>query len=75
MRTKPCYLVVDTRTARVRKAQQSWPSLQPGEIVVKFALDLPEWLANPPLTVTEVNERALTIGVHVIEPEPEPVEA
>lgn len=44
MKTKPFYLVVDItgRQPRADRVRASWPSLEPGEIVVRLMLEIPD---------------------------------
>lgn len=42
MKTKPVYLVIDTHTRSVVRSRQSWPSLEPGEIAIRVAFNVPD---------------------------------
>ena len=55
MRTKAAYLVIDTygRTPTISHVRASWPRLDPGQIVVRVAIDIPED-ALPQLQVVEL---------------------
>jgi hypothetical protein len=46
MKTRPAYLVIDTngRQPTIVRTRQSWPSLDPGEIAVRIALEFPDEL-------------------------------
>lgn len=44
MKTKPFYLVIDTtgRQPRADRVRASWPILEPGEVLVRLALEIPD---------------------------------
>lgn len=42
MKTRPFYLVINSETRRVVRSRTSWPQLEPGEIVVRLTLEIPE---------------------------------
>lgn len=44
MKTKPFYLVVNADTRTVVRTRQSWPVLEPGEILLKLQLEIPDEL-------------------------------
>lgn len=46
MKTQPAYFVINTngRRPRVDRVRASWPSLEPGEVILRLALDIPDSL-------------------------------
>lgn len=46
MKTRPAYIVIDTngRQPTIVRSRQSWPALDPGEIVVRLSLEIPDEL-------------------------------
>lgn len=72
MKTRPFYLVIDTNQPRpaVVRSRQSWPQLEPGEIVVRMTLEIPD-SAMPniqEIVIDDVDSMRYAV-------EPEPIEA
>ena len=44
MKTRPSYLVIDTDRRVIVRTTQRWPTLYPGEIVVRVVIAIPETL-------------------------------
>lgn len=63
MKTKPFYLVINTDSRTVVRTRQSWPQLEPGEIIVRLVLEVPDELI--PKAVEIVIEDIDAIGVAV----------
>ena len=64
MRTKPCYLVINTESRRVRTVRQSWPSLEPSEVVLKVAFEIPDdRLPQLEEFTLEVDDDAMRVAV------------
>ena len=55
MRTKAAYLVIDTygRTPTISHVRASWPRLDPGQIVIRLAVEIPDSLL-PQAQVVEI---------------------
>lgn len=78
--TKPAYLVIGRRNngqAVIKKATQSWPMLEAGEVVVRVSLDLPDSVFEHPIVTIEVDAtEAATAVTETIEdqhPAPETI--
>lgn len=52
MKTRPSYLVIDSDRRVIVRTTQRWPTLYPGEIVVRIALEIPEDLIPQVQTFT-----------------------
>ena len=76
MKTKPVYLVIDTRAARpaVVRSRQSWPQLEPGEIVVRLALVIPDDLLPNVQEIVLENIEAMGLAIEEEPIEPEEVD-
>jgi hypothetical protein len=77
MKTKPAYLVVALPyhgPPRIKRVAQSWPRLEPGEVIVRVSLELPDEVFHKPVVTIPVEaEQAVTAVVE--EPEPGEEEA
>jgi len=68
MKTKPFYLVIDTagRIPRADRVRASWPQLEPGEVLVRIALEIPDNIV-PQIQEIEIDDlEALGIGVETV---------
>lgn len=71
MKTRPAFLVIDTNGLRptIARVRQSWPPLEPGEIVVRVTIEIPDDLRPKLHEVVIDNPAMAAIGV---EPEEVP---
>lgn len=70
MKTKPAYLVIDMagRQPTIARVRQSWPTLEPFQIIVRLALEIPDDLIPQAQTV------AITAPEELVAVEALPVE-
>lgn len=73
MKTRPAYLVIDIagRQPTISHVRASWPRLEPGQIVVRLAIEIPdEALPRVQTVQIEAPEAALVETLPVDVPEP-----
>lgn len=72
MKTKPFYLVIGGGTSRptVRRVTARWPSLSPGEAIVRLSLELPDTLFTHPVHTVELEADDASVAVEVLETTP-----
>lgn len=69
-RTNPVYLVLASGRggrATVRRAVQSWPSLEPGESAIRVALEIPARIFSPPTHLVQIPAEAQSIVAEAVE--------
>ena len=68
MKIAPTYLVIGERKGRpaVRRATQTWPTLEPGEAFVRVSLVLPDDFLESPVHTVEIEADAITVAVEVV---------
>lgn len=68
MRTKPAYLIIDSDRKTIVRSTQRWPTLYPGEIVVRVRLEIPDHL------IPQVQEITVDDIDAMVRVEPVPIE-
>jgi len=71
MKTAPAYLVIDTagRRPNITRVRAGWPMLNPGEILVRLTLEIPDALIPQIQEIELENVEAMAVAVEATEVE------
>jgi hypothetical protein len=73
MKTQPAYLVLHRHRGNgkvmISRVTQRPPYLEPGEAVVKVALEIPDTILNHPVNVIEILPDDIAVAVEIEDPQ------